>query len=137
MRDTYSADFCDACIEGLWESLLKPLSLIDNITQVVQSDGSVNVTLDLLPLAQFRKIPNPHKESYTILWYGADETTVLEKWTNSTSALIGPGVAEFGVEVAFSTEQIRVDKAGVLKQKERYTTAGAARTNVSSNPVDL
>ncbi|KAI2619552.1 IgA peptidase M64-domain-containing protein [Hypomontagnella submonticulosa] len=137
MRDTYSANFCDACIEGLWESLLKPLSLIDNVTQVVQSDGSTNVTLDLLPLAQFRKVPNPHAESYTILWYGADENVVLEKWTNSTSALIGPDIAEFGVEVTFWTEQVRVDKASVLKEKERYAKAGVTRINSSSNAVDL
>lgn len=119
------------------ESLLKPLSLIDNVTQVVQSDGSTNVTLDLLPLAQFRKVPNPHAESYTILWYGADENVVLEKWTNSTSALIGPDIAEFGVEVTFWTEQVRVDKASVLKEKERYAKAGVTRINSSSNAVDL
>ncbi|KAI1378590.1 IgA peptidase M64-domain-containing protein [Hypoxylon crocopeplum] len=120
MRDTYSANFCDACIEGLWLSLLSGLSLVDNVTQVAQPDGSTNVTLGLIPLAQFRQVPNPHEEAYTILWYGADEDVVLEEWTNSTSALIEPGVTEFGVEVSFSSEQIRVDNDGVLVLKERY-----------------
>lgn len=119
MRGAFSVDFCSACIEGLWLSLLSPLSLIDNVTQVAQSDGSTNVTLDLLPLAQFRTVPNPHEEGYTILWYGADESVVLEQWTNSTSALIGSNTTEFGVEVKFWTEQVRVDSDGVLIQKER------------------
>ncbi|RYP92812.1 hypothetical protein DL770_001092 [Monosporascus sp. CRB-9-2] len=120
MRDTYSPDFCSACIEGLWLSLLGPLFLIENVTQAARPDGSTNVTVDLLPLAEFRQVPNGHDEAYTILWYGADEDVVLEEWTNSTSALIGPDVTEFGVEVRFWTEQVRVDSAGVLVQKERF-----------------
>ncbi|KAI1245984.1 hypothetical protein MGN70_012881 [Eutypa lata] len=120
MRRVYSADFCSACIEGLWLSLLTELTLIDNITQVAQPDGSTNVTLDLIPLAEFRQVPNPHQEAYTILWYGTDDDTPLEEWTNSTSALLGPDVTEFGVEVKFWTEQVRVDNEGVLVQKERF-----------------
>ncbi|KAI0014013.1 IgA peptidase M64-domain-containing protein [Xylariaceae sp. FL0662B] len=116
MRGLYSVNFCNACIEGLWLSLLSPLTLIDNVTQAAQSDGSTSVTLDLLPLAEFRQVPNAHEEAYTILWYGADENVVLEEWTNSTSALIGPDVAEFGVKVEFWTEQVRVDSDGVLVQ---------------------
>jgi hypothetical protein len=119
MRSMYSVDFCDACIEGLWMSLLGPLSLIDNVTQVAQPDGATNVTLELLPLAQFRDVPND-RESYTIFWYGADEEEVLEEWTNQTTALFGPGIAEFGVEVKFSTTQIRIDTAGVTVESERY-----------------
>ncbi|KAI1650986.1 IgA peptidase M64-domain-containing protein [Daldinia loculata] len=121
MRDTYSSNFCDACIEGLWLSLLGRLALIDNITQDAQPDGSTNATLNLLPLANLRQVPNPHQEAYTILWYGVDGTTVLEDWTNSTTALLGPDITEFGVEVRFTTEQVRVDSAGVLVQKERYS----------------
>lgn len=120
MRRVYSADFCSACIEGLWLSLLTELTLIDNITQVAQPDGSTNVTLDLIPLAEFRQVPNPHQEAYTILWYGTDVDTPLEEWTNSTSALLGPDVTEAGVEVKFWTEQVRVDNEGVLVQKERF-----------------
>lgn len=121
MRSIYSVDFCDACIEGLWLHLLGPLTLIENVTQSVQPDGSRNVTLDLLPLAEFRQIPNSHNEAYSIFWYGADNHTVLEEWTNSTSALIKPNITEFGVEVRFWTEQVRVDSDDVLVQKERYT----------------
>ncbi|KAI1080162.1 IgA peptidase M64-domain-containing protein [Whalleya microplaca] len=121
MRGLYSVDFCSACIEGLWLSLLGKLTLIDNVTQVAQPDSSTNVTLDLLPLGEFRKIPNAHEEAYTILWYGADKDVVLADWTNSTSALIEPGTTEFGVKVSFWTEQVRVDTAGTLVQEKRYT----------------
>lgn len=120
MRDTYSPDFCSACIEGLWLSLLRPLSFIDNITQTVLPDSSTNVTLALLPLAEFRQIPNQHQEAYTILWYGADEDTVIGEWTNSTSALFAPNITEFGVEIRFWTEQVRVDNDNVLVQKKRF-----------------
>jgi hypothetical protein len=121
MRSIYSPNYCYACLEGLWLALLKPLSLIDNVTQTAQPDGSTRASLDLLPLAEYRKIPIPHREAYTILWYGADDGVVLEKWTNRTSALFSPNVTEFGVEVRFWSEQIRVDKDGVLIQKERYS----------------
>ncbi|KAI1755979.1 IgA peptidase M64-domain-containing protein [Xylaria castorea] len=120
MRSIYSPNYCYACLEGLWLALLKPLSLIENVTQTAQPDGSTKVSLDLLPLAEFREIPIPHQEAYTILWYGADENVVLEQWSNSTSALLGPDVTEFGVEVRFSSEQIRVDKDGVSVEKERF-----------------
>lgn len=119
MRTMYSVDFCDACIEGLWWSLLRPLSLIDNVTQVAQPDGATNVTIELLPLAQFREIPRGN-EAYTILWYGADGETVLDQWTNQTSALIDEGATTFEVEVTFWTEQVRVDNDGLLTLREKY-----------------
>ncbi|KAH9906054.1 IgA peptidase M64-domain-containing protein [Xylariomycetidae sp. FL2044] len=120
MRNMQSVDFCDACMEGLWLSLLGPLSLVDNVTQVITPDGSTNVTLELLPLAQFRQVPNAHAEAYTIFWYGADEDVVLDEFTNSTSALLDSTATEFGVEVRFWTEQVRVDEDGVLVLKERF-----------------
>lgn len=119
MRTMHSVDFCDACLEGLWLSLLRPLSLIEEVTQVAQPDGSTNVTVDLLPLAEFRETPR-ESESYTILWYGADGEEVLEQWTNQTSALIEEGVASFEIEVRFQTEQVRVDSDGLLTARERY-----------------
>ncbi|KAI2606583.1 IgA peptidase M64-domain-containing protein [Hypoxylon sp. NC1633] len=120
MRNTYRGDFCSACIEGLWLSLLEKLTLVDNITQTAQPDSSTNVTLELLPLAQFRQMPYSREEAYTILWYGEDENIVLDEWTNGTSALFGSDVAEFGVEVRFWTEQVRVDEDDVLVFRKRY-----------------
>ncbi|KAI1120545.1 IgA peptidase M64-domain-containing protein [Nemania abortiva] len=123
MRSVYSPNYCYACLEGLWLALLKPLSFIDNVTQTAQPDGSTNASLSLLALAQFREIPIPHKEAYTILWYGTDNETVLTKWTNSTSAVFAPDVEEFGVEIRFSSEQIKVDKEGILTEKARFAVS--------------
>lgn len=120
MRTMHSVDFCDACIEGLWLSLLRPLSLIEDVTQVARPDGSKNVTVELLPLAQFREIPRK-TENYTILWYGADGKTVLGQWTNQTSAIIDKNAASFEVEVRFRTEQVRVDSDGLLTLREKYS----------------
>lgn len=120
MRSIYSPNYCYACLEGMWLALLTPLSFIDNVTQTTLPDGSTQASLDLLPLAQFREIPIPHQEAYTILWYGADRNVVLEEWTNQTTAQFAPRVREFGVEVRFSSDQIRVDEDGILIQRERY-----------------
>ncbi|KAI6086036.1 IgA peptidase M64-domain-containing protein [Hypoxylon rubiginosum] len=120
MRSTYTGNFCSACIEGLWISLLSSVSLVDNVTQIAAADGSTNVTLELLPLAQFRQGPYPRAEGYEITWYGADEGVVLAEYANSTSALIAADTEEFGVEVRFWTEQVRVDEDDVLVFKERY-----------------
>lgn len=120
MRTMHSVDFCDACIEGLWWSLLRPLTLIDDVTQTPQCDGFTNVTLELLPLAEFREIARPTAESYTIHWYDADGETILEEWTNQTSALVSKEAGSFEVEVRFWTEQVRVDNDGVLVHRGRY-----------------
>lgn len=125
MRTMHSVDFCDACIEGLWYSLLRPLSLIDNVTQTHLEDSKhTNVTLELLPLAQFREIERPTKESYEITWFAADGETVMEQWTNSTSASLSDCVKSFEVEVRFHTEQVRVDDEGILVTRAKYAIEG-------------
>jgi hypothetical protein len=118
----HSVDFCDACIEGLWYSLLGPLSLIDNVTQVPEpSPGKyTEVTLELLPLAEFREIERPTKESYEILWYAADGVTVMEEFTNSTTAKLHKCYETFEVEVRFHTEQVRRDPNGLLVTRETF-----------------
>ncbi|KAI1170224.1 IgA peptidase M64-domain-containing protein [Nemania sp. FL0916] len=123
MRSIYSPNYCNVCLEGLWLALLGKLALIDNITQTAQPDGSTNASLTLLPLGEFREVPISPKEGYSILWYGDDENVVLDEWTNKTSALLAPGTTEFGVEVKFWSDSIRVDKKNATLQKERYTVA--------------
>lgn len=119
MRTMHSVDFCDACIEGLWYSLLRPLSLIDNVTQVV--DGSyTDVSLELLPLAEFREIERPTKESYEITWYAANGETVMDRFTNSTTARINKCHKTFDVEVRFHTEQVREDPDGILITRKTF-----------------
>ncbi|KFA63875.1 hypothetical protein S40285_10215 [Stachybotrys chlorohalonatus IBT 40285] len=129
MRTMHSVDFCDACIEGLWWSLLRPLNLIDGITQRARTDGVTNVTLELLPLAQFREIPNSAEESYTIQWFDSDGG-VLAEWANSTTALISQELGEVEVEVRFSTEQVRLDPQNVMLEREtiEVQTCGQRRS---------
>lgn len=124
MRDVYTSEFCDACIEGLWRALLTPLKLIDNVTQTLadpSTPGATKVELALLPLADLRKIPNNATESYVITWFGQDDSAVLDEWANKTTAVLGPEVGSFGVEVRFVSSQIRDDPQGVTRQKERYS----------------
>lgn len=130
MRTMHSVDFCDACIEGLWQSLLRPLSLIDNVTQTAQLDGYTKVELDLLPLAQFRDVPR-ETEAYTVLWYNADNNSVLNEWTNKTTAIISQELAEVEVEIKFSSKQIRVDTNGVLVHKEKFEVKQCGKKTVS------
>jgi hypothetical protein len=119
MRSMYSVDFCDACIEGLWLSLLNPLSLIDNVTQVAQTDGFTNVTLDLLPVAQFRDVPR-ETESYSVQWFNAADDSLLDEFTNKTTALVSQELAEVEVVVRFSSAQIRSEGNGVLVERETF-----------------
>ncbi|KAH7303201.1 IgA peptidase M64-domain-containing protein [Stachybotrys elegans] len=118
MRWTYTVDFCSACIEGLWWALLRPLSLIDQVDQVAQASGVTNITLELLPVAQFRDVPRP-SEAYTIEWFNAADSSPLSQWTNQTSALISQSIAEVDVVVRFWTAQVKIDRDGVLVQEER------------------
>lgn len=115
----HSVDFCDACIEGLWYSLLRPLSLIDSISQT--PDGKyTNVTLELLPLAEYREIERPTVESYEVLWFAKDGVTVLEQFTNQTSVRLSRCLEEVEVEVRFHTEQVRRDPDGILVTREKF-----------------
>ncbi|KAI2470700.1 IgA peptidase M64-domain-containing protein [Annulohypoxylon bovei var. microspora] len=120
MRSVYSVDFCEACIEGLWLSLLGSVSLIENFTQTDEADGSTLATISLVPLAQFRETSSPYEEAYTILWYGSDDNVLLDDWTNKTSAFIVPRSTAFGVEVRFWSEQIRATNHSALVQRKRF-----------------
>lgn len=111
----HSVDFCDACIEGLWRSLLSPLTLVEEVTQISHSETQTNVTLALLPLAELREIPRT-TEAYTISWYDADGTEI-EDWANKTSVLVEKDAGSLEVEVRFWTTQVRVDENGVLTYK--------------------
>lgn len=133
MRDMQSEDFCSICIEGLWLRLLgHPVSFVDNIIQVTRQDGTTLVTLELLPLAEFRQVPNSHKETFSISWYDESTVGLLPEWTNSTTALMPRGVTKFTVEIQFSTGQVRVDTDGVLVQKFSFTVKDGVHSQSSS-----
>ncbi|KAI1088365.1 IgA peptidase M64-domain-containing protein [Rostrohypoxylon terebratum] len=122
MRSVYSVDFCDACIEGLWLSLLGSVNLIENIIQTKDPypSGQLLVKIDLLPLGKYRTVENSHEEAYEILWYGGEENIIIDDWTNKTHAFIVPGTTEFGIEVRFWSEQIRALENSALVDKRRF-----------------
>jgi hypothetical protein len=122
MRTMHSPDFCDACIEGLWWSLLQPLSLIDNITQTINDNGTTTIGLGLLPLADFRDNPRD-TESYTISWFDSGGSPI-EGWANQTIVWVDTDVELVEVEVRFATTQVRLDPNGVLVDQESITLGG-------------
>jgi 23S rRNA A2030 N6-methylase RlmJ len=93
-------------------------------------DGYTKVELDLLPLAQFRDVPR-ETEAYTVLWYNADNNSVLNEWANKTTAIISQDLTEVEVEIKFSSKQIRVDTNGVLVHKEKFEVKQCGKKTVS------
>jgi hypothetical protein len=122
-----SEDFCSVYMEGLWLKLLGRPSFTESITQVTLPDGTTLVTLELLALIHFRHIPSSHKEAYSIFWFGATAGGLLPEWTNCTIAIIGKDATEFSVEILFSTEQVKIDKDGILVQRVNYLVEGGGR----------
>ena len=117
MRIVTTPTFCKACIEGLWHSLLRRVELVDDIVLgcVVDANSTVYRTIDikLLELAQFRKEPITHLESYVITWRrdGVD----LEEFANATSIVFDDTMANYSVHVQFVTDEVRVDPKGYLQ----------------------
>ncbi|KII90829.1 hypothetical protein PLICRDRAFT_39431 [Plicaturopsis crispa FD-325 SS-3] len=133
MRIVTSPNFCKACTEGLWLSLLRRMELIDDVQEGCEWHPSDNVTshgtwtrtldLKLVPLAQFRDEQDAslgEKESYEIVW--KKDGKVLDAFANSTRAEVADsdGVGVFDIEVKFTTEEVRVDSDGLLVSAGEY-----------------
>ena len=127
MRVVTTPNFCKACLEGLWHSLLRRVDFIDDVLPGCRiSPGyptSWKRTLDLklVPLAQFREAPDlslakQFKESYSITW--SKDGDVLEHFNDQTHIEVddtdGDGVGVYSIEVKFRTEEVRVDPQGLL-----------------------
>ncbi|KAH8085940.1 IgA peptidase M64-domain-containing protein [Cristinia sonorae] len=139
MRIVTTPDFCKACLEGLWLSLLRRVDFIDSISasceQIGVSPPRFNRVLDLslVPLAQFRLPPEDDlqatarvpEESYTIRWFkdGAE----LEEFEGKTRVEVddkdGQGVGLYTLEVMFKTEEVRIDTDGLLKSGGDFLVA--------------
>ncbi|GLB38192.1 putative igA Peptidase M64 [Lyophyllum shimeji] len=127
MRIVTSPNFCKVCIEGLWLSLLKRVSLIDDVKegceQGISSDGSAvwvkTIDVQLVPLAQFREARVSH-ESYTIKWW--KDRKLLEEFADKTRVEIpasdAPGIYSIGVTL--TTDEVRVDKDKLLSAGVKY-----------------
>ncbi|GJE91909.1 IgA peptidase M64-domain-containing protein [Phanerochaete sordida] len=123
MRQVTTPNFCSVCVEGLWLSLLRRVDLIDELnTACTPRRGSpkVNLTanLALVPLAQFRAGAGDSdvapQESYAIRW--TKDGVPLHHFTNQTRlAINGEDTgAVYAVDVTFATEEVHVDKEGLL-----------------------
>jgi len=128
MRAVATPNFCKACIETLWLKLLRNITFIDSIEESCNIDSANKssaaqvkkvISLDLLPLADLRKIPITPKESYSILW--KRDQHVLEEFTNKTRAEIDDDVSvgDYDIEIQFSTEEVRVINP-VLKNEVKF-----------------
>ncbi|GJE91910.1 IgA peptidase M64-domain-containing protein [Phanerochaete sordida] len=124
MRLTPTPNFCKVCIEGLWMSLLRRVDLIDDVATACSTNaasGTVDFSADLLlvPLAGYRADVVASRESYTIMWTKDGET--LHEYTNKTRLAVEGADADavYAVNVTFTTDEVRVDKDGLLTSHRR------------------
>ncbi|KAI0824018.1 IgA peptidase M64-domain-containing protein [Trametes gibbosa] len=120
MRIVTTPNFCKSCLEGLWHALLRRVSLIDDLrptcTPSVSQPGTSERTLDLslVPLAHLRAHPVGVEESYTITWF--KDGAIVEAFANQTRLVDdGDAVGSYAVHVQYATEEVRVDKDGLLE----------------------
>ncbi|KAF7299436.1 hypothetical protein MIND_00893400 [Mycena indigotica] len=121
MRQVTTPNFCKACLEGLWLSLLRDVSLIDGIDESNSSDPhETTLTLRLVPLAQFRAdVVVGLAESYTVIW--SQDGRTLENLTNKTQVSVPAGT--YTVDVKYSTSEVRSDPNNLLASQANYTVA--------------
>jgi len=138
MRIVTSPNFCKACLEGLWLSLMRRVILIDSISThcepVVNNDMPLESAkwkrtfdIKLVPLGQFRmpenQNPDASKERYTIVWTKGEE--VMEEFHDKTHAEVddenGSGAGQYHVDVEFATEEVRVDPLNLMRSSGKFT----------------
>lgn len=119
MRSVTKPNFCKVCLEGLWLSLLKRIDLIDNFKIMCGRDRHRTFEVDLVPLAEFREHPISSEESYSIAW--SKDGKVLPQFANMTHVDVGDEVGTYHIDVQFSTEEVRVDKDGLLGASRSFT----------------
>ncbi|KAI0754585.1 IgA peptidase M64-domain-containing protein [Daedaleopsis nitida] len=119
MRIVTTPNFCKACVEGLWYALLRRVSLIDSLTPGCSAAGERTLALSLVPLAQFRKEPVDVDEGYEITWV-KDGIEVGEFKNQTTLVDDGNAVGSYAVKVRYWTEEVRVDRDGLLEEEAAY-----------------
>ncbi|KZT69611.1 hypothetical protein DAEQUDRAFT_669439 [Daedalea quercina L-15889] len=123
MRIVTTPNFCKVCLEDLWLKLLRRVDLIDDMrTSCVREgrDWTRRIELDLVPLGEFREEPVDVKENYSIIW--TKDGKVSERFTNkkTVEVLDRDAVGLYTAHVQFLTEEVRVDKAGLLKSRREH-----------------
>ncbi|KAF9265266.1 hypothetical protein L218DRAFT_898916 [Marasmius fiardii PR-910] len=131
MRLVTTPNFCKVCLEGLWLTLLKRVSIIDYI--IHRCDGKYNaLELNLLPLAHLRGDSLLEGEFYTITWKRNGE--LLEKFTNETTIhVIGEeALGKYELEVEFTTPEVVLDPMERLKGRLEIYITGRCDTRLQS-----
>ena len=128
MRQVTYPNFCKACLEGLWLSLLRHVNLIDDVNEKCvwlspsPASGRWKKTLEiqLVPLAHLRAEPVSTSEAFTIIW--TKDGQVLEGFTNKTRIEIdhGKALGIYRIHVEFATEEVRKDPHGYLTSGREY-----------------
>ncbi|KAG2131805.1 IgA peptidase M64-domain-containing protein [Suillus clintonianus] len=119
MRSVTKPNFCKVCLEGLWLSLLKRIDLIEEFRITCERDHHRSFKVDLVPLAEFRESPVSSEESYRIAW--SKDGKVLPQFANMTHIDVSDEVGTYRVDVQFLTEEVRVDKDGLLSASRSFT----------------
>lgn len=138
MRIVTTPDFCKVCTEGLWYALLKRVDLIDDVDDTCAHDATTgkwtrSLGVQLLPLGQFRSPAVSHAESYAITW--SKDGKVLDAFTNKTHLSVDDedSLGVYTVNVAFSTEEVRVDKDGLLSSGEGFVVGSYCNSRASDH----
>jgi len=123
MRNMSSPKFCDPCLETMWLQFFAQVSAIDNIT-VSCNAQSASVTLNVIPLAQFREPAVRAKfedETYTLTWFrnNVADPSLDDTYTWSRSRAASAGLWE--ARLVFSTSQVRYDPNNLLSFIYRVT----------------
>lgn len=81
--------------------------MVDSIDEICENSQSI-LTLNLLPLANLRKVPVAPKEAYSITW--KKDGVLLPGFANKTRIQVAGdnAVGEYAVDVDFQTEEIRL-----------------------------
>jgi len=125
MRSVTVPNLCKVCLETLWINLLKDLAFVDSIKESCNQGRTSTLKvleLDLLPLANLRKIPIAPKEAYTITWKKDDR--LLSQFTNKTRAEIedDKSLGNYTIHVRFSTDEVRLESPSAQKDAHYMVT---------------
>ncbi|KAI5829045.1 hypothetical protein K523DRAFT_373203 [Schizophyllum commune Tattone D] len=116
MRQVTTPNYCNVCLEGMWNNLLSEISLIDNVTESC-SGSTKTLTASLVPLAYLRTEPVSAEESLTIAWT-KDGIAIADANNQTSISLDGNDVVGvYTVSVEYATSEVRT------RDKEEYFKA--------------
>ncbi|TRM65431.1 IgA peptidase M64-domain-containing protein [Schizophyllum amplum] len=106
MRQVTTPNYCNVCLEGMWNNLLAEISLIDGVNETC-SGSTKTVKVALVPLAQLRTDPIDAEESLTIAWK-KDGAAIASAANQTSVALDGEdAVGVYTVAVWYETSEVR------------------------------